>query len=90
MQKTALGRYEEIVIDALKSTAKVRKSLKTAVILTLILYMVIPRKINFKQMGRYSQSCEQQFRQTFERKFDWLGFNTSLMWRRFGRDSRRQ
>lgn len=89
MQKTALDRYEEIVIDALKSTAKVRKSFKTAVIITLILYMVIPRKINFKQMERYSQSCEQRFRQTFERKFDWLGFNTSLMWRRFGHDGRK-
>lgn len=89
MQKTALDRYEEIVIDTLKSTAKVRKSFKTAVIITLILYMVIPRKINFKQMGRYSQSCEQRFRQTFEREFDWLGFNTSLMWRRFGHESRK-
>ena len=89
MQKTALDRYEGIVIDALKSTAKVRKSFKTAVIMTLILYMVIPRKINFKQMGRYSQSCEQRFRQTFEREFDWLGFNTSLMWRRFGHESRK-
>lgn len=89
MQKTALDRYEEIVIDALESTAKVRKSFKTAVIITLILYMVIPRKINFKQMGRYSQSCEQRFRQAFEREFDWLGFNTSLMWRRFGHKSRK-
>lgn len=89
MRKTALDRYEGIVIDALKSTAKVRKSFKTAVIMTLILYMVIPRKINFKQMWRYSQSCEQRFRQAFEREFDWLWFNTSLMWRRFGHESRK-
>ena len=51
--------------------------------------MVIPRKINFRQMGRYSRSCEQRFRQAFEREFDWLGYNTSLMWRRFGRHSRK-
>lgn len=57
--------------------------------MTPILYMVIPRKINFKQMGRYSQSCGQRFRQSFKREFDWLGFNTSLMWRRFGHDSRK-
>jgi len=37
----------------------------------------------------FSQSCEQRFRQTFEREFDWLGFNTSLMWRRFGNHSRK-
>lgn len=89
MQETALDRYEDIVTDALKSSAKVRKNFKTAVIITLILYMVIPRKINFKQMGRYSQSSEQRFRQSFEREFDWLGFNTSLMWRRFGHESRK-
>lgn len=79
MQKTSLDRYEEIVIEALKSTANVRKSFKTVVIVTLILYMVIPRKMNFKQMSRNSQSCEQRFRQNFERGFEWLGFNTSLM-----------
>lgn len=56
MHKTALDRYEEIVTDALKITAKVRKSFKTAIIMTLILYMVISKKIDFKQMGRYSQS----------------------------------
>ena len=85
MQKTALDRYEEIVCDALKNcTAKLRKSFKTAIIQTLILYMVIPRKINFKQMGRYSDSSEQRFRQLFERKFDWMAFNVSLMQRAFG------
>lgn len=40
-------------------------------------------------MGRYSQSCEQRFRQNFERGFEWLGFNTSLMWRRFGHVGRK-
>lgn len=91
MQKTALDRYEEIVIDALNrcNTTKLRKSFKSAIIIALILYMVIPRKINFKQMGRYSTSGEQRFRQLFERDFDWMGFNTALMWRSFGNDSRK-
>ena len=64
MNKTALDQYEEIVTDALKScTAKLRKSFKTAFIQLMILYMVLPRKINFTQMGRYSDSSEQRFRQ---------------------------
>ena len=58
-------------------------------ILMMILYMVIPRKINFTQMGRYSDSCEQRFRQLYERNFDWLGFNTSLMTRGLGRGKRK-
>ena len=90
MEKTALDRYEEIVADALKfGSAKLRKSFKTAFILMMILYMVIPRKINFTQMGRYSDSCEQRFRQLYERDFDWLGFNTSLMTRGLGRGKRK-
>ena len=81
MEKTALDRYEGIVADALKYGS--------AFILMMILYMVIPRKINFTQMGRYSDSCEQRFRQLYEHGFDWLGFNTSLMTRGLGRGKRK-
>lgn len=80
MNKTALDQYEEIVTDALKScSAKLRKSFKTAFIQLMILYMVLPRKIKFTQMGRYSDSPEQRFRQLFEREFDWMQFNLFLM-----------
>lgn len=90
MQKTALDRYEEIVSDALKNCmAKLRKSFKTAIIQALIMYMVLPRKINFKQMGCYSDSSEQRFRQLFEKTFDWMEFNTSLMFRFFGTEGRK-
>lgn len=90
MGKTALDRYEGIVIEALNNcSAKLRKSFKTAFIQVMILYMVIPRKINFTQMGRYSNSCEQRFRQLYERDFDWMEFNTSLMWRNLGRGPRK-
>lgn len=40
-------------------------------------------------MGRYSNSCEQRFRQLYEREFDWMEFNTQLMWRRFGEGARK-
>ena len=90
MGKTALDRYEGIVIETLKtSSAKLRKSFKTAFIRVMILYMVIPRKINFTQMGRYSDSCEQRFRQLYEHDFDWMEFNTSLMWRCLGHGQRK-
>ena len=69
MNKTVLDQYEGIVTDALKNcSVKLRKSFKTAFIQLMILYMVLPRKINFTQMGRYSDSSEQRFRQLFERK----------------------
>ena len=90
MNKTALDQYEEIVTDALKNcSAKLRKSFKTAFIQLMILYMVLPRKINFTQMGRYSDSSEQRFRQLFEREFDWMQFNLLLMRQRFGESVRK-
>ena len=90
MQKSPLDRYEEVVIDALRfCSAKLRKSFRTVFIRMMILYMVIPRKINFTQMGRYSDSCEQRFRQLFERGFDWMEFNTAIMKMRFPEDSRK-
>ena len=90
MDKTALDQYEEIVTDALKNcSAKLRKSFKTAFIQLMILYMVLPRKINFTQMGRYSDNSEQRFRQLFEREFDWMQFNLFLMRQRFGESVRK-
>ena len=90
MNQTALDQYEEIVTDALKScSAKLRKSFKTAFIQLMILYMVLPRKINFTQMGRYSDSSEQRFRQLFEREFDWMQFNHFLIRQRFGESVRK-
>ena len=84
MNRTALDQYEGLVTDALKScSAKLRKSFKTAFIQLMILYMVLPRKINFTQMGRYSDSSEQRFRQLFEREFDWMLFNLFLMRQRY-------
>ena len=44
--------------------------------------MVLPRKINFRQMGRHSDSCGQRFRRLYERDFDRMELNTQLMWRR--------
>ena len=43
----------------------------------LFLLMVIPRKVNFTQMGRYGKRGEQCYRQTAERSVDWLEMN---MW----------
>ena len=90
MNRTALDQYEGLVTDALNScSAKLRKSFKTAFIQLMILYMVLPRKINFTQMSRYSDSSGQRFRQLFEREFDWIQFNLFLMRQRFGESVRK-
>ena len=80
MDKTSiLNQYRDICSDVLnKLTTKLNKSFKSFLMETLILYIIIPGRINFLQMGRYGKSCEQRFRQNFSKDFDWLEFNLSL------------
>ena len=70
-------------------TAKLNKSTKYVVIETLFLFMVIPRKINFTQLSRYGNRCEQCYRQTFSKKFDWVQYNLNLMEKLFGKNDRK-
>jgi hypothetical protein len=43
-----------------------------------LLYLSIPGRINFLQLGRYSRYGEQWFRRQFEKGFDFFSFNSSL------------
>ena len=65
-----------------KSSAMLNKSLENLLIEILLLYMIIPRKINFTQIERYGSYCEQTYRCNFDRKrsecINWLLFNLSL------------
>lgn len=45
----------------------------------LWLILSIQGKINFSQLVRYGNFCEQRYRQQFERDFDFLEFNTQLI-----------
>ena len=80
MDKTSiLNQYRGICGDVLiELTTKLNKSFKSFLMETLILYLVIPGRINFLQLGRYGKSCEQRFCQNFSKDFDWLEFNLSL------------
>lgn len=46
---------------------------------TLILFMSIRGRINFLQLARYGEFCEQRYRQQFEKPFDFLTFNKELI-----------
>ena len=43
------------------------------------LFLTIPNRINFLQMGRFGRSSEQRFRMNFRKKFDWISFNQILV-----------
>ncbi len=85
----ALDQYTGICKEALQDCAsKLSKSFESVIIEVLLLYMVIPGKINFTQMGRYGRHCEQCYRQNFGRlrskSLNWLRFNSALALRYFG------
>ena len=71
--------YENIVLNALESAKlKINKCRKNFMLEIFMLYLTIPGRINFLQLGRYSSHGEQRFRRQFEEKFDFFNFNTSL------------
>lgn len=79
MKSSILNQYMGICKDILsRSSAKLNKRFRDFLLETLLLYVVIPTKINFLQLGRYSASSEQRFRQNFSKKFDWAEFNSEL------------
>ncbi len=80
----ALDQYTGICKEALQDCAsKLSKSFESVIIEVLLLYMVIPGKINFTQMGRYGRHCEQCYRQNFGRlrskSLNWLLKLTDLV-----------
>lgn len=66
------------MIFFLELTTKLNSSFKSLIMKSFILYLVIPRKINFLTLGRCDRKCEQRFRQKCSKDFDWLEFNLSL------------
>lgn len=79
-----LDQLRQMCHAALSGTAKVRKSFKTFIVETMILYLTIPNRINFLQMARFGKSCESRYRQNFSKKFDWFGFNLHFISRMAG------
>lgn len=93
MNKNGLDQYADICTDAIKkSGAKVAKRIEKILIEVLILYMIIPRKINFTQMERYGTHDEQTYRNNFgyrkSKTVDWLKLNAALAERFFDKAGR--
>ena len=71
--------YTKIVLEALSVTQiKLNKCRRDFMIEIFMLYLSIPSRINFLQLGRYSLFGEQRFRRQFEEAFDFFSFNKAL------------
>ena len=79
MNLNELDQYLELVNSVLlKSAVKINKWREKFMLEVLLLYLIIPGRINFLQLGRYGRFGEQRYRQQFGRRFDWLSFNAGL------------
>ena len=58
-------QYQSECLEALKSAAKISKPFEKVFMDTLKLFMAIPGKVNFLQMGRYGEFSEQTYRNNF-------------------------
>ena len=74
-----LTQYQSEALEALRSLANLGKPFEKVILDTLKLFMAIPDKKTFLNMGRYGMFSEQTYRNTFTRDdFDWFSFNLYL------------
>ena len=73
-------QYQSECLEALKSVANIRKPFEKVFMDAMKLFMAIPGRINFLQMGRYGKFSEQTYRNHFvNESFDWFSFNEHLV-----------
>jgi hypothetical protein len=72
---------KSIIINALKRNSfSTLKGMRIQFILNVLLcFLSIKGKINFLQLSRFSSFCKQFFRIHFENRFNFQGFNLSLV-----------
>lgn len=75
---TEINLFISVVKQTLNKSTKLNKWRHDFLTEIFMLYMVIPNRINFKQMGRYSDYGEQRFRNQFKQKYDFMEFNREL------------
>ena len=78
--KSLLMQYQSECLEALKSVANIHKPFEKVFMDAMTLFMVIPNRINFLQLGRYGKLSEQTYRNNFKKdSFDWFSFNEQLV-----------
>ena len=74
-----LTQLREMISKALSGQTNLSKSFHNFFIEAMELFLTIPNRINFLQMGRFGRASEQRFRMNFRKNFDWISFNRTLV-----------
>lgn len=85
-----LLQYSDIIKSAIAEAAITKSNrLQVRIIEVILAIMIIPRKINFTQLGRYGKYGEQSYRQLYTQRLDWLSINGCLAQMYFPQKSRK-
>lgn len=71
--------YKYHIKKALYKMPRINKWQYDFILEVFLLFLSIKGKLNFLQLGRYSNHTEQHFRNQFEKSFDYLSFNKELI-----------
>ena len=71
-KETLLMQYQSECLSALKSVVNIQKPFEKTFMDTMKLFMAIPDRINFLQLGRYGCFSEQTYRNLLETP--WIGY----------------
>lgn len=74
----AKNSLKSLVFNAL-NVLEVNKTCSKFFIEIMFLFLSIKGRLNFLQFARYGKSCEQKYRQNFEKHFDFMNFNSNLI-----------
>ena len=80
MKNQVHKQFYSIIMSSLdKCSTPLTKWRRDFILETLLLFMSIPGRICFLQLARYSRFSEQRFRQQFEKRLDFMEFNSHLV-----------
>ena len=71
--------YKSLIINTLDKISNFSKCRKEFLLETLLLFLSIKGRINFLQLSRFGNHCEQRYRQQFEKPFAFIDFNKELV-----------
>lgn len=73
-----LNLFSNVCQRALKAIPGIKKTFTDFFVETLLMFVLLPRKVNFSQLQIYGNYSEKTYRSWFSERFDWVGFNIEL------------
>ena len=71
--------YKSLIINTLNKISNLNRRRKDFFYEALVLFLSIKGRINFLQLSRFGNHCEQRYRIQFEKPFDFMSFNKELV-----------